>query len=303
MAITTVRTSTDDLEQPPYGIILNALKGGNVVPFLGAGASMLGFETGPAFPSGATLAQFLADQARFPSSDMYDRTDLAKVTSYYVDVSSRKLLRQELRNKFINQDYKCNKLHRLLARVADGTTIVTTNYDTLLEQAFKEEGKAYDLVVYPADNTEYANGVLWWSHGESEPKKLKSNEIDIEDLGKRNVIYKMHGTVWTNSAVWDSFVITEEDYVRFLSRIKNAVPSAFRRHFSTRPFLFLGYGLKDWNLRVLLREVSVSEFVSWAILKSPTALDKMLWAHRKIRLYDVDLATFVQEMEKELNLR
>ena len=144
-------------------------------------------------------------------------------------------------------------MHLLLAKVADKITIVTTNYDNLLEQAFAEAGKPYDLVVYPADNAEYANGVLWWPHGQPEPRKMKSSDIDVEDLRQTNVIYKMHGTVWKDSPVWDSFVITEEDYVRFLSRIKNAVPAAFRRHFSARSFLFLGYGLRDWNLRVLLR--------------------------------------------------
>jgi len=191
-------------------------------------------------------------------------------------------------------------LHLLLAKVADKITIVTTNYDNLLEQAFAEAGKPYDLVVYPADNAEYANGVLWWPHGHPEPRKMKSSDIDVEDLRQTNVIYKMHGTVWKDSPVWDSFVITEEDYVRFLSRIKNAVPAAFRRHFSARSFLFLGYGLRDWNLRVLLKEVSVSERKSWAIMKAPTSLEKRLWAQRKVDLYDVDLVNFVDEMEKEI---
>ncbi|PYP88470.1 MAG: hypothetical protein DMG65_15320 [Candidatus Angelobacter sp. Gp1-AA117] len=193
-----------------------------------------------------------------------------------------------------------NSLHLLLAKVADKITIVTTNYDNLLEQAFAEAGKPYDLVVYPADNAEYANGVLWWPHGQPEPRKMKSSDIDVEDLRQTNVIYKMHGTVWKDSPVWDSFVITEEDYVRFLSRIKNAVPAAFRRHFSARSFLFLGYGLRDWNLRVLLKEVSVSERKSWAIMKAPTSLEKRLWAQRKVDLYDVDLVNFVDEMEKEI---
>jgi hypothetical protein len=32
--------------------------------------------------------------------------------------------------------------------------IVSTNYDTLIEQAFQEAGKPYDLVVYPTDKPE-----------------------------------------------------------------------------------------------------------------------------------------------------
>jgi hypothetical protein len=132
--------------------------------------------------------------------------------------------------------------------------IVTTNYDTLLEQAFLEITKPYDLVVYPADNQEYANSVLWWPHGAKEPVKLKPNQLDIRELGRRNIIYKIHGSINTDADTWDSFVITEEDYVKFLSRMNNAVPAAFREYFSTRAFLFLGYSLRDWNMRVLLKE-------------------------------------------------
>src|SRR5262249_48202169 len=153
------------------------------------------------------------------------------------------------------------------------SVIVTTNYDTLLEQAFRDAGKPYDLIVYPADNREYANGVLRWPHGAAEPEKLKPNELDIEDLGKTITIYKIHGSVRPEGERWDSFVITEEDYIRFLGRMGQAVPSALREYFLQREFLFLGYGLRDWNMRVLLREVSASEKTSWAIMHEPSLFE------------------------------
>jgi hypothetical protein len=293
----------DNAAQPPYGIILGALRTGHVIPFLGAGASLLQEPNGTlSLPSGSTLSRYLAQKSNFPSTDDHDRTDLAKVSSYYVDVSSRRLLRQDLRGQFVNPNYKSNRLHRLLASVANNTTIVTTNYDTLLEQAFTDIGKPYEVVVYPADNDEYANGVMWWRHGNPEPERLKANQIDPNDLGITNLIYKMHGTVWPTSDAWDSFVITEEDYVTFLSRINNAVPAAFRRYFSTRQFLFLGYGLRDWNLRVLLNRVSLSrDDISWAIMKDPSLFERTLWNRRNVSLYDVDLADLVSKMETELN--
>jgi hypothetical protein len=288
-------------EEPPYGIILNGLRTGRVVPFLGAAASKVngnGAAVQP--PSGADLAEALARLSRLPSTDPRDRRDLARVSSFYVDVSSRDLLRSELRRVFVNDQYCCNDLHRLLARIADRMVIVTTNYDTLLEQAFREAGKEYDLVVYPADNDEYANGMLWWEHGKQEPQKLKANEIDIDEIGKRNLIYKMHGSVSPLSSDWDGFVITEEDYIKFLARIRNAVPSAFRAFFKDHFFLFLGYGLQDWNFRVLLKEVSGAGNTSWAILKSPSLLDQALWSQRKVKLYDLLLEDFVTELKKEL---
>jgi len=183
--------------EPPYGIILQELRSGNAIPFLGSAASRVGGGDGdPAIlPSGAQLSDMLADAAKFPSTDAHDRGDLAKVSSYYVDASNRGALRRKLRNIFTGAAYQCNDLHRFLAAVANNLMVVTTNYDTLLEQAFLEIGKPYDLVVYPADNQEYANGVLWWPHGAQEPSKLEPNQLDIQDLGKSNVIYKIHGSV------------------------------------------------------------------------------------------------------------
>ena len=294
-------SSPRTIEQPPYGIIMRGLRTGMVIPFLGAAASKLVRSGEPSVqpPSGADLAEALARQARFPSEDPHDRRDLAKVSSYYVDVSRRKNLRDELRSIFVDKRYSSNDLHRLLAQVASNMVVVTTNYDTLLEEAFQKEGKEYDVVVYPADNSEYANCILWWHYGQQEPEKLKPNKIDVEEIANRNLIFKMHGSVWQASSNWDSFVITEEDYVQFLSRIRNAVPSAFRTFFAERSFLFLGYGLQDWNLRVLLKEVSSPGNTSWAILKTPTLFERALWNRRNVKLYDVLLEEFVAEMRSE----
>ena len=67
----------------------------------------------------------------------------------------------------------------------------------------------------------------------------------------------MHGSVNRQSDEWDSFVITEEDYADFLLRMtgQTAVPKSLMLEFRTRRFLFLGYGLQDWNLRVILRNL------------------------------------------------
>ena len=249
--------------EPPYGVIWNRWQSGRVVPFLGAGASFVGRPAGaawnartPAFlPSGVDLARFLADESEFPSSDAHDRADLAKVSSYYVDIAGRALLRERLRS-LLNHPYPSGPLHRLLAEIASPQVIVVTNYDTLVEQAFRAADKPYDLVIHPADRNDIANSVLWWPHGGSEPMAVAPNELDI-DLATTTVIYKMHGTVTPETEAWDNYVITEEDYVDFLSRMTRqhrgarAVLSRFRSG-----LLFLGYGLRDWNLRVVLKNLT-----------------------------------------------
>jgi hypothetical protein len=301
--------------EPPYGVIWNRLKQGKVIPFLGTGASCVERPDGavweprqPTFlPSGLELAQLLAEETQFPSADPRDRDDLAKVCSYYSDVSGRSALRERLR-EVLSHDYKCGELHNLIASIDAHQVIVTTNYDTLIEQAFLASKRPYDLVVYPADQKDVANSVLWWPHMSKEPNARAPNELDI-DLTRTTVIYKMHGTISPEGSEWDNFVITEEDYVEFLSRMttNTAVPSLFYPFFRERSFLFIGYSLRDWNLRVVLKNLSKyltkrgdDELPSWAIQYKPSELDKRLWSRRNVSIFDQRIDEFVEKLRQRI---
>ncbi len=307
------------MAEPPYGVIWNRLKAGKVVPFLGAGASFVGRAAGAAwnpsqpafFPSGRELSQFLATETSFPSTESRDLDDLAKVSSYYVDVNGRPILRERLRD-VLAHDFPRGALHDFLAAVSAPLVIVSTNYDTLVEQAFLAAGKSYDLVIYPADRKDIANAVLWWQHNAPEPRVQAPNELDI-DLSKTTVIYKMHGTIHPETAKWDNFVITEEDYIEFLSRMttNTAIPSLFFQHFSERSFLFLGYSLSDWNLRVILKNITKLRpskrtdggddgevLPSWAAQFRPSELESKLWEWRKVSIFDLTIDEFVAKMNE-----
>lgn len=302
--------------EPPYGIIWNRLKSGKVVPFLGAGASFVGREPGaswdpqsPRFlPSGGELSRFLAQESSFPSEDPYDLNDLAKVSSYYAVISGRQVLREQL-HEVLDHKFNFGPIHSFLASVPVPLLIVSTNYDTLIEQAFHALQKPYDLIIHPSDRKDIANAVWWWAHGASEPKAVPPNELDI-DLDKTTVIYKMHGTVQHETDKWDSFVITEEDYVDFLSRMtsNSAIPSIFYEHFRNRSFLFLGYSLRDWNLRVVLKNLDRYltrnrmeddnediRLPSWSIQHHPSELERRLWETRHVNIFEMDIDDFVNK--------
>ena len=268
-------------------------------------------------PSGSELAAFLAEQAEFPSSDDRDRSDLPRVSSYYADIAGRRDLRETL-HELLAPEFPAGRLHSFLAAVPSPLVAVVTNYDTLLEQAFREAGKAYDLVVYPADcrARDIANSVLWWRHGETEPEAIGTNELDI-DLETTSVIFKMHGSVVRGGGEWDNFVITEEDYVEFLSRMttNTAIPAIFYQYFRERSFLFLGYSMRDWNLRVVLKNLS-KHFAhrrqmgganstpdeerppSWSIQRNPSELEKRLWLRRNVNIFDMIVEEFVDRLDQ-----
>jgi hypothetical protein len=113
----------------------------------------------------------------------------------------------------------------------------------------------------------------------------------------------MHGTVDRQVSERDQYVIAEDDYIDFLTRMtKNkAIPSIFTELFPDRHFLFLGYSLRDWNLRVVLNRIQTSsmdysEYNSWAIQFQPSPLERRFWEKRDVLLYDMDLKTFIEEL-------
>jgi hypothetical protein len=373
------------MAEPPYGIIWDLLKRGEVIPFLGAGASRSGrplkakWDGGQAgfLPTGHELARLLAEEARFPASELIDLCnqfktkldqvqirlkeaqaklaavetelpeldqvqaqleegrakltsleaelceldDLAKVASYYQENSDRRTLRTRLCRVF-EKEYRPGQVHQFLADLEIPLLIVTTNYDDLIERAFesKEPPKPYHLVVHPTEHKEYDASVLWWKPGADEPEAHPPATLPLW-LTDTTIIYKMHGSVDRQTNRWNSFVITEEDYVDFLSRMtgEKAVPKHLMLEFKKRYFLFLGYGLQDWNLRVILKNLKtvlagipasggVGDVMpndelrrSWAIQYQPSELERTLWDARDVKIYDVDIDTFVAQMREWMN--
>jgi hypothetical protein len=98
-------------------------------------------------------------------------------------------------------------------------------------------------------------------------------------------------------------VITEDDYIDFLTRMtrRKAIPAALAEAFQTRPFLFLGYGLRDWNFRVVLNEMAKNlrrpSLKSWAIDAKPSPLERRIWQDRGVEIYRMHIEEFVSELK------
>ena len=278
-------------EPPPYKIIGNLLKSGEVVPFLGAGVNF-GMREPPTAQWAMKTAN-LIEQCEFPDKG---EKDLAKVSSYYAEVVDREALSNDLVPIF-DRDYEPCEIHHYLANdipLGKHLLIVTTNYDDLIEQAFIRAKRPFDLVVHPTDS-ERAGSVIWWRDQAKEPLYMPPNSLQI-DLEQTTVIYKMHGSIDRAQHRMDNYVITEDDYIEFLTRMigQTAVPAQFMAHFRTHRFLFMGYGLNDWNLRVILNNLHAKK--SWAIQYKPSAVEKRLWDKRNVDIYDVDINEFTRQL-------
>jgi hypothetical protein len=321
--------------EPPYAGIADWIKEGMVIPFLGAGvntrpAKQTGWKLGdPYLPRGAELSLHLARLNTFPASSKAELKDLAKVASYGAEILGRPWLRKSLRTVF-DQDYPPCDIHTYLASIDTPLLIVTTNYDDLTERAMRAAGRPYHLVVHPTDRPDIPSSVLWWQPGADEPEVKAANTLELVP-GSETIIYKMHGTVHrprpssvpeapptgpryrifaSGPARYDSYVITEDDYIDFLAGMTSSsvIPIHFMDYFQQSQFLFMGYGLNDWNFRVVLRKlqsvlpatkgaVEARPGPSWAIQHRPSPLESKLWKSRGVEIFDMRIEEFIARLQ------
>ena len=193
--------------------------------------------------------------------------------------------------------------------------IVTTNYDNTLEQAFVTAEVPYDLVVYMASGAPKGKFVHFPAGGGaeviSEPHRYQGLPITDELELRNTLIVKIHGAVdgHEGSFQWkENYVITEDHYIDYLTKetASNLVPAQLLEKLQTDHCLFLGYSMRDWHLRVFLKQnwPDLIGTESWTIEESPDRLEACFWGDAgKVRLLDAPLAEYVKTLDAHLSRR
>jgi hypothetical protein len=298
------------------GLVAQAFVDGEIVPFLGAGANMCGRPRGEwkqgskYLPAGAELSKYLAERSAYPLDDV---DNLIRVAQYQQLTAGEGPLYNRLREVFVSDALESTDLHRFLAglprRLAElgsprNQLVVTTNYDDLLERAYRKEKQPFDLFTYVATGKEIGKFVHT-PFGESPAIVSNPRKFTRAILDERPVIVKIHGTV-AQSADDDSFVITEDHYIDFLQRtdIAKLIPLSLLPVLQKSHFLFMGYSLRDWNVRVLLQQIWAQQerkWGSWAVQHETNVLDQTFWMHRGVAIQIVDLVAYVRGLETALD--
>lgn len=313
------------------------LKRGRVIPFLGAGVNLCGFPRTPNdmelwrkqkwLPNGGELARFLAQY--FHYDDPQSAWDLMRVSQFASVMQGNGPLYEQLQELFA-QTYPVTPLHATLASIpgklrelgysAGLPLVITTNYDEVLEEAFDLENEPFDIVSY-FGNRENQRGKFWHLPDASKHYRERKTSADPGavsappwqviaapntyaelPIGKRTIILKIHGAVDRAGIEQSSFVITEDDYIDYLARMDfaNPLPKKLQELMIYARFLFLGYGLRDWNLRVVLQRIWGDRnltYQSWAVQLKPSVMDQRAWMGRKVEILDLKLEDYVPQLQ------
>jgi hypothetical protein len=304
-----------DLE---YGAILDGIVEGKVIPFLGAGVNLCDrprdavWEPGRSafLPSGAELAAHLATRFSYPLPDR----DLARVSQFIVEVRGPAPLYAHLR-QLLSIPPQTNHAHRFLAQLparlrtkkapSPNLLVVTTNYDDCVEAAFAQEDELLEVVSYIADSPKERGKFVHHLPGGERRIVERPNEYREVSVARGCVLLKIHGAMDRGMAGNDSYVITEDHYIDFLTRtdLSNLVPVMLAAQLRASHFLFLGYSLRDWNLRVILQRIWEEQrlgYNSWAVQKQSDALDRRFWGRRNVEILETGLDEFFAALDQRL---
>jgi hypothetical protein len=262
--------------------------------------------------------------------------DLALVASWAEHVQGhRRAVERKLREAF---DVECSPgiLQTKLAAIEATCLYVTTNYDDLVEKALASrkphvivDRGSKGLQVFAAGNNA---PIISLGHDSPKPirRRARTSRSEAQEISpaaspvgddlykllndpqtgqpSHPILFKMHGNVDKNDPRNDCYLITEEDYVDFLGRSAGSyVPPYIGRLMEGKDFLFLGYSLEDWNVRVILRKLlsrSPSGSVKfWAIVNGHSEAEQQVWQSQHLNIYPMDLRIFANELAAELDRR
>jgi DNA-binding SARP family transcriptional activator len=281
--------------------MVKALVAGRLVPVLGTGIDL------GSVPGAALVAARLADRFECPPER---RGSLAQTAEYARLTQGVGPLYDELHALF-DDEHDPGPAHAFVAGLArflgeqgqPRPLVVTSAFDAALEQALAQAGEEADVVSYVSQGVSSGKFVHFPAGGDPTVIDVPNVYTGLA-LGEKTVVLKIHGQVDRHpERLWESFVVAEDDHIDYISGsdIAGVVPVTLAAKLRRSHFLFLGYFLDDWSLRVFLHRVWGRQKVSyrsWAIVPAASRVERELWRERGVDVLDVPLDEFVEAFER-----
>ena len=247
---------------------------------------------------------------------------LSSISSYFLSQGNRTQLWRDLQGIFATKRTP-RTIHKVIARAAHAHVrapeqvsdflVITTNYDTLVEQALEALHVPFVVLM-----TRLADRFVLMRLSPDVPNAARIQR-EIEPAFPKNfslpkmppvvVVYKMHGCLHQNLTEGDDgIVISDDDYVDYLKNLESGdgmIPTPVTTLMKRKSFLFLGYGLKDWNVRIMLENARKArkhpeQTVDYSVTRGVGKYELRFLEKNNIKVLKNDLSVFARRLAREL---
>lgn len=239
-----------------------------------------------------TLANQLSKKIKADTFKRINHSDMAQVSQYYVIEKGRHSLESKVSTFYQEKQSLCSQLHHDLAALPFYFTITTTP-DSMFINALKKEKKQPVMDYY----------------------NFKGKKREMVQMGtvEAPLVFYLYGSLEKP----ESLLLTENDLLDFLVALISetpALPYNIRSELqdANKIFLFIGFGFKQWYLRILLhvlRGKNKKTNCSFALEKFPlensSELQHAVFFFRmsdyRIHIFDEDYHAFAKKLREDFS--
>jgi hypothetical protein len=243
---------------------------------------------------------------------------LASIASYYETRIGRTYLWDDL-SAVISKKNETTGIHCLIAEAAKYSIesersvdylVITTNYDCLMEKALDDLGVPYIVVITKRSDQKV---VVRLSEQIPDSRKFEEELSGMypdkfmfrkpRNLGSLVVLYKIHGCLNHKLTIRDdAVIISDSDYVNYISQMGSSggtIPVYVNDLMREKPFLFLGYSLKDWNVRSIFESIRKKRNPDvnqpdFSVMKYVGEYEALFFLRNNVTILQTDLNTYVK---------
>lgn len=147
--------------------------------------------------------------------------EIAQIVEDSVDEGRQKIL-NILKREFVDKVPSTTRYHEILAKIPHFNSIITTNYDRLLETTYGTTARCI----------------------------IDDSELHSHEIFNTN-IYKVHGDLSKPKSI----IISTKDYIEAISHPDSNIISVVKSQIATKTMLFIGYDLNDININRIFEQV------------------------------------------------
>jgi len=230
------------------------------------------------------------------------------VAQYIADRHGRQELYSEIRKLFARATLVPRETHELFAawgqfKTDTGEsvpypTVITTNYDDVLERRLEAAGLPFHVLSYQAAEPHQG---LFYHQCDRKGLRIIERPRNIRDFSDAFVLVKLNGGL-PQGRIPESYVTARLDYWDLAARIPDVLPEAIQQTLLANPLLFLGHGLRAPDVEALVRFAHRDRPGprSWAVVLGKPEIE--YWRQCGVEILDHRVDTYVNELHDRLSV-